>query len=193
MNVPLQDSMGLRIYRELMHRENRCAAVWHHNYGPEALRRRPAVDDQPGQVQQVRDVPMPWTCRCASSAASGRISPRRSPRANVRLSQGVGRARLADVCRAVGAMRGIRGRSKTRARPRRTSRTTPPKPAGTGRSGMSTESSTCAGHGPAHVNREVLGEDRQVERERSGVCSVHTGCRRGVHGRWVYNGLPSFL
>ena len=41
MNVPLQDSIGLRIYRELMNREFRSAGEWHRNYGPDALQRAP--------------------------------------------------------------------------------------------------------------------------------------------------------
>ena len=44
MNVPLYDSTGLRVYRELMHRENSCAANWHVQYGPEALQRPPDLN-----------------------------------------------------------------------------------------------------------------------------------------------------
>ena len=61
MNVPLQDSMGLRIYRELMHRENRCAAGWHHNYGPEALQKAPDPQSMInlGKFSKFASVPMP--------------------------------------------------------------------------------------------------------------------------------------
>ena len=61
MNVPLYDGLGLRIYRELMHRESRCAADWHVNYGKEALQRPP--DPQMmmnlGKFSKFASVPMP--------------------------------------------------------------------------------------------------------------------------------------
>ena len=41
MNVPIDNSMGLRIYRELMHREGKSAAMWNLSYGPEALSKPP--------------------------------------------------------------------------------------------------------------------------------------------------------
>ncbi len=61
MNVSLQDQMGLRIYREVMHRENRCAADWHVNYGPEALQRSPdpAMMINLGKFSKFASVPMP--------------------------------------------------------------------------------------------------------------------------------------
>ena len=61
MNVPLYDSTGLNIYRELMHRENRCAADWSVNYGAEALQNPP--DPQLmmnlGKFAKFASVPMP--------------------------------------------------------------------------------------------------------------------------------------
>ena len=61
MNVPLYDGMGLRIYRELMHRESRCAADWHVNYGPEALQRNPdpMTMINLGKFSKFAAVPMP--------------------------------------------------------------------------------------------------------------------------------------
>ena len=41
MNVPLNDKIGLAIYREAIYREGRCAAQWYENYGPDALQRTP--------------------------------------------------------------------------------------------------------------------------------------------------------
>jgi hypothetical protein len=61
MNVPLSDSTGLRIYRELMHRETRCAADWHVNYGAEALQRAPNPQTMInlGKFAKFASVPMP--------------------------------------------------------------------------------------------------------------------------------------
>ena len=61
MNVPLYDGTGIRIYRELMHRESKCAANWHVNYGPAALQKKP--DPQTminlGKFSKFASVPMP--------------------------------------------------------------------------------------------------------------------------------------
>ena len=61
MNVPLTDGIGLRIYKELMHRESNCAAMWHVNYGPEALQKPPdpAMMMNLGQFTKRASVPMP--------------------------------------------------------------------------------------------------------------------------------------
>ena len=61
MNVPLSDTIGLHIYRELMHREGRCAANWHVNYGPEALQKSPDPEAMVnlGLFSKFASVPMP--------------------------------------------------------------------------------------------------------------------------------------
>ena len=61
MNVPLYDATGVHIYRELMHRENRCAADWHLNYGPEALQKKPDPKkmENLGLFSKIASVPMP--------------------------------------------------------------------------------------------------------------------------------------
>ena len=61
MNVPLYDGRGLRIYRELMEREMRCAANWHVNYGPEAQQRSPDASTMInlGNFSKFASVPMP--------------------------------------------------------------------------------------------------------------------------------------
>lgn len=61
MNIPLQDSMGLQIYRELMHRESRCAANWHFEYGPDALQKPPDPNSMInlGKFSKFASVPMP--------------------------------------------------------------------------------------------------------------------------------------
>lgn len=61
MNVPLYDATGLRIYRELMGRETRCATNWHSNYGPEALQRKPnpLLMENLGRFEKYASVPMP--------------------------------------------------------------------------------------------------------------------------------------
>lgn len=61
MNVPLYDATGLRIYRELMGRETRCATSWHSNYGPEALQRTPdpTLMQNLGKFEKYSSVPMP--------------------------------------------------------------------------------------------------------------------------------------
>ena len=53
--------MGLRIYREVMYRENRCAAAWHVNYGPEALQKKPdpMTMINLGKFSKFASVPMP--------------------------------------------------------------------------------------------------------------------------------------
>jgi len=61
MDVPLYDATGLRIYRELMHRETKCAADWHRNYGPEALQRvpDPITMLNLGKFSKFQSMPMP--------------------------------------------------------------------------------------------------------------------------------------
>ena len=61
MNVPLYDSTGLNIYRELMHRESRCAADWSVNYGVEALQKPPDPELMMnlGKFAKFASVPMP--------------------------------------------------------------------------------------------------------------------------------------
>lgn len=61
MNVPLYDATGLRIYRELMHREQRCSTLWRGNYGPEALQRKPDPElmQNLGKFEKFASVPMP--------------------------------------------------------------------------------------------------------------------------------------
>ena len=61
MNVPLYDGRGLRIYRELMHREARAAADWHLNYGPEALQKSPDPELMVnlGKFSKFASAPMP--------------------------------------------------------------------------------------------------------------------------------------
>ncbi len=68
MNVPLSDSTGLRIYRELMHREQRCAAMWRGNYGPEALQRKPDMNmmQNLGRFEKYASVPMPLDVQLAT-------------------------------------------------------------------------------------------------------------------------------
>ena len=61
MNVPLTDTTGLNIYRELANREDRVAAAWFVNYGPEALQRKPdaSVMLNLGKFSKLASVPMP--------------------------------------------------------------------------------------------------------------------------------------
>lgn len=61
MNVPLYDAIGLRIYRELMHREGRAAADWRRNYGPEAIAQPPdpSMMVNLGKFSKFASVPMP--------------------------------------------------------------------------------------------------------------------------------------
>ena len=69
MNVPLSDTIGLHIYRELMHREGRCAANWHVNYGPEALQKSPNPEAMVnlGLFSKFASVPMPLDVQRACS------------------------------------------------------------------------------------------------------------------------------
>ena len=69
MNVPLSDTIGLHIYRELMHREGRCAANWHVNYGPEALQKSPDPEAMVnlGLFSKFASVPMPLDVQRACS------------------------------------------------------------------------------------------------------------------------------
>ena len=68
MNVPLTDAIGLHIYRELMHREARCAAGWHENYGPEAILKPPNPEMMVnlGLFSKRASVPMPLEVQRAS-------------------------------------------------------------------------------------------------------------------------------
>ena len=61
MNVPLTDSRGLFIYRELMNREQSAAGNWHLKYGPEALMQTPDPSSMVnlGNFQKLASVPMP--------------------------------------------------------------------------------------------------------------------------------------
>jgi len=61
MNVSIYDSVGLLVYRELMSRENRCAANWEVNYGPAALQKSPDPQTMMnlGTFAKFASVPMP--------------------------------------------------------------------------------------------------------------------------------------
>jgi len=61
MNVPLYDTIGLQIYRELMKRESEGAANWHVNYGKEALQKAPDASKMInlGKFSKFASVPMP--------------------------------------------------------------------------------------------------------------------------------------
>ena len=74
MNVPLTDSLGLCIYRELMHREQNALATWHLTYGPEAINKAPNPDSMlnMGKFSKISSMPMPLSVQLQSVKAERR-------------------------------------------------------------------------------------------------------------------------
>jgi len=74
MNVPLTDSLGLCIYRELMHREQNALATWHLTYGPEAINKAPNPDSMlnMGKFSKISSMPMPLNVQLQSVKAERR-------------------------------------------------------------------------------------------------------------------------
>ena len=75
MNVPLNDAIGLRIYRELMHRESNCSATWQLNFGKEALSKAPPPETMInlGKFSKFSAVPMPLAMQLEAIKKEGRV------------------------------------------------------------------------------------------------------------------------
>lgn len=113
--MPLYDGLGLRIYRELMHRETSCAANWHVDYGPEALQKTPdpATMINLGKFSKRVSVPMPLDVQRTLFI---RTAPLRTRRA---LHQLTLISLLSVLQSASSARRGVRSRQRSRGTRRR--------------------------------------------------------------------------